>query len=92
MKLFDTNSAREHSAAGGRGVLIDSQGRRFEVVSALSPTPRSVLASRPRDNPPKTPESISLPGTSLQRAYGLLLGAAAAAFLLVLWARRRFKA
>ena len=92
MKLFDTNSARERPAASGRGVLIDSQGRRFEVVSAPDARPRAGLAPRPRENPSKSSGAGSLPGTSLQRAYGLLLGAAAAAFLLVLWARRRFKA
>ncbi|MEK7745604.1 MAG: hypothetical protein AAB576_02965, partial [Elusimicrobiota bacterium] len=92
MKFFDTNSARERLAASGRGVLIDSQGRRFEVASAPSPRPRAGLASRPPENPSKALGGDSLPGTSLQRAYGLLLGVAAAAFLLVLWIRRRFKA
>lgn len=92
MKLFDTNSARTRPAAAGRGVLIDSQGRRFEVVSAPSPRPRAGLKSRSLENPSKAPGAGSLPGTPLQRAYGLLLGAAAAAFLFVLWVRRRFKA
>jgi hypothetical protein len=78
MRLFDTNSDRRRTGAAGRGVLIDSQGRRFEITSRPAPPP----------------ERTSLSGAgrpSKNRAYGALLGTAAAAFLLLLWVRRRFK-
>jgi hypothetical protein len=95
-KVFHAKGGRDKAVVPGGAVIIDASGNRLEIAPTKRPAAATLAAPAPAAKPalPALP-TLDNPKAGLakrrRRAEHLLAASVAAAYLLLAWARRRWR-